>query len=87
MRIDPEFTDLVGSSTRHPLLAGWIQLDEHAPEIREIIIDAVADRRDVFTGGWFGKPVLVLAYAHRLAPASDENHHGRVVEQAGQVFE
>ena len=65
--IDPKFTDLVGSSTRDPLLAGWIQLGEHEPEIGEIIIDAIADRRDVFTGGWFGKPVLVLAYAHRLA--------------------
>ncbi len=44
----------------------WIFLDVYAPEVRTIIEDAVAARRDIFEKGWFQTPKMPLAYSHRF---------------------
>ncbi len=47
-------------------LALWMFLDVYAQEIRTIIEDAVAARRDIFEKGWFQTTKMALAYSHRL---------------------
>ncbi len=47
-------------------LALWMFLDVYAPEIRSIIEDAVAARRDIFEKGWFQTAKMALAYSHRF---------------------
>ncbi len=44
----------------------WMFLDVYAPEIRTIIEDTVAARRDIFENGWFQTTKMALAYSHRF---------------------
>jgi hypothetical protein len=57
---DPKF--------RHRIqgLASWIQLASPNDAVEQIIIEAFANRRDIFPSGWFETPITAHAYAHRL---------------------
>lgn len=46
----------------------WILLAEFDPTIETILVEAMADRSDLFARGWFATPRAMVAYAWRLQP-------------------
>jgi hypothetical protein len=52
------------------LFTPFIVLDRWAPDVRKIILEAVASRRDLFPRGLLLHPSDGIAYAHMLVPAN-----------------
>ena len=46
-------------------ILSWMVLAPYRPEVRAILDEAMARRRDLFPRGWLGTPSTALAYAQR----------------------
>ena len=79
------FNKYIGAQKKRPLcfdkkymgliqcIGGWIILDRFSPEIKKIIEQSIANRIDIFPGGWFGGIQMSLAYSQRLESLSRES--------------
>lgn len=57
---------------KKPALApGWMMIDAFDPQMRNFLIQFVAENKDVFPRGWFTNKTSVLAYARRFKDAPE----------------